>query len=715
MDDFYIVATTPSAGDHTRVLKHGDTFGVFDRFGDIQSSGLGEQGIYHEGTRYLSKFTLTLGRHRPFLLNSTVQEDNFLLTVNLTNPDFYREGSLVLPRGTLHIARSRFLWKGTCFERLNVSNFGSEKVILLIQLHFEADFADIFEVRGMERKRRGTMLASKVEPDSAVISYKGLDDVIRSTRLDAFPRPQQFAETELRWQAPLEPKQDATFDIRISCETAGAEASRLNFEQAAERSAHYLRSVKFEDCEIVSSNEQFNKWLARSGADLYMMISETSKGAYPYAGVPWFNTVFGRDGIITALEYLWVNPSVARGVLSYLASTQAGQELDEMDAQPGKILHETRKGEMAALQEIPFGRYYGSVDATPLFVFLAGAYYERTGDISFAASIWPKVEAALGWLDRFGDADGDGFVEYQRKTPKGLINQGWKDSSDSVFHADGRLAEGPIALCEVQAYVYAAKLGAASLCEALGDAKKELVLREEAARLRERFDAVFWCEDLGGYALALDGRKELCRVRTSNAGHCLWTGIAASERAGLLIETLMSPQFFSGWGIRTVSASERRYNPMSYHNGSVWPHDNALITAGMARYGLNESTLRVLEALLEATRFTDLQRLPELFCGFTRRAGEGPTLYPVACSPQAWASASVFLLLQSCLGLSIDCPGKRLTFSRPALPRALREVKLSNLRIGESTLDLTVHRYDDGNVGINVTRRTGDIRVVVIK
>jgi glycogen debranching enzyme len=472
-----------------------------------------------------------------------------------------------------------------------------------------------------------------------------------------------------------------------------------------------LRLTSSRAASIGTSNDIFNEAVRRSVADLYMLVTHTPQGPYPYAGIPWFSTYFGRDALITALQTLWLDPSIALGVLRYLALWQAKSFDAAADAEPGKILHEVRQGEMAILGEVPFHHYYGSIDSTPLFVMLAGAYLERTGDLDQIRPIWPNIEAALQWIECEGDRDGDGFVEYGRRNTEGLVNQGWKDSSDSIFHADGTLARGPIALVEVQAYVYGAWRAAAFIARSLGDESRASEMEAKAEKLRELFDQSFFDEEFGTYILALDGDKRPCRVRASNAGHALFTGIAYPERAERVVSTLMSDVSFCGWGIRTLAATEARFNPMSYHNGSVWPHDNGLIAAGFARYGFRREALRIFEGLFAASSYVDLRRLPELFCGFPRQRGRGPTFYPVACEPQAWAATAPLSLLQSCLGLRFDPDLRQVSLDQPAMPDFLDEITMRGISLAGGTIDVRLRRAGTGVV-VNALERRGDLRLV---
>jgi glycogen debranching enzyme len=722
-EPFYILATSARPDDRTRVLKHGESFAVFDRAGAIRPVGLGELGLFHEGTRFLSAFEPLLEEQRPQLLSSTVRRDNVLITdltnpdltnPDLTNPDFDRFAGGLLPRDTVHVFGLGFLWDGTFHARFRLQNYGMRDLDLRFSLRFAADYADVFEVRGTPRPRRGHRLDPVVGGTAATLGYEGLDGRIRRTRISFSAAPEELTDSLASFRVCLPPRGEETVTVTVACE-CGHEAPRtLDFGTALERSASALEARRSCCAVIETSNGPFNDWIERSTADLQMMITETPHGLYPYAGIPWFSTVFGRDGLLTAYEILWLDPTVARGVLSFLAATQARELNPARDAEPGKIIHEMRRGEMAALGEVPFGRYYGSVDATPLFVVLAGAYQERTGDLAFTESIWPHVERALSWIDDYGDQDGDGFVEHSPRAPSGLTSQGWKDSADSVFHRGGELAAGPIALCEVQGYVYAARREAARLASLLGRERRAGELEQQAEELRERFERAFWCEEISTYCLALDGAKRSCEVRASNAGHLLFAGIASPPRAWRVAHTLLNESSFSGWGIRTLDSTEARYNPMSYHNGSVWPHDNALIALGMARCGRKDGAVRIFSGLFDACNGLDLHRMPELFCGFHRRAHEGPTLYPVACAPQSWAAGAVFLLLQACLGLTLDGAGKRIVFERPELPQQLDRLALRRLRVGDAEVDVVLQRYGK-DLALHIERREGELEVVVVK
>jgi glycogen debranching enzyme len=710
---FFIPAAASLQERRPRTLKHGDSFAVFDHNGDAIPGPGSPEGLFHRDTRYLSQLFLTVSGLRPMLLSSTLGDDNATLTCDLTNPDvFDAKGRLALEHDLIHLRRTRFLWEGACFERLMVRNFDGKPQRVVVEIAFAADFADLFEVRGTRRERRGQMLPAQVAADRVTLAYRGLDAHKRVTTLDFDPPPTELTDERAVFVMDLAPKEARPLFIEISCGSDPERpAPRRRFLSALRESRRALRSSSSRAATVVTSNEIFNEAVRRSVSDLYMLITETPEGPYPYAGIPWFSTVFGRDALITALETLWIDPQIARGVLGHLAANQAVAFDAAADAEPGKILHEVRYGEMAELKEVPFRRYYGSIDSTPLFVMLAGAYLERTGDIGMLRQLWPNITAALEWIEQHGDRDGDGFVEYGRQTSEGLINQGWKDSHDSVFHADGRLARGPIALAEVQAYVYGAYQAAAAIASALGHREQALQLEKRAGLLRAAFDARFFDEELDCYVLALDGDKQPCRVRSSNAGHALLTGIALPERADRLVRTLMGPALFCGWGVRTIAATESRYNPMSYHNGSVWPHDNALIAAGLARYGFKHEAARIFEALFAASTYIDMRRLPELFCGFARRKTQGPTFYPVACAPQAWAAAAPLSMLQSCLGLGFDQERLHLTFADPILPGFLDEVVLRHVQLEGAAVDVALRR-SGSQVVVDVLRRVGAARVV---
>jgi len=708
LQPFYI-RETGSPSRPRRVLKHGDTFAVLDSHGDIGSSAGGHDGIFDKDTRYLSRLELLLNGMQPLLLGSNLRDDNALLTIDLTNPDIYFEKRLVLQKDTVHVIRTIFLWRGTAYQRLGIQNHGNRHLRINLSLSFGNDFADLFEVRGMRRPRRGTSEV-KVDASKAVLDYAGLDGVTRRTSLSFDPTPNHLDRAVGAYTLELSPGERTSMFLTIECNATGTASRPKPFFRGMRAAFRDRKAAAQGATTIRTSNELFNKVLCRSMSDLSMLMTNTPQGLYPYAGIPWYSTTFGRDGLITALQMLWCDPGIALGVLRRLAAYQSRANDPASDAQPGKILHEMRGGEMAALREIPFGLYYGSVDSTPLFVMLAGRYFERTGDLETLRLLWPRIEAALQWIDGPGDADGDGFIEYHRSTEQGLANQGWKDSQDAIFHADGRLAEGPIALVEVQGYVYAAKRLAARCASRLGHTSMAIALDEQASTLAARFDDAFWCPAIDSYALALDGQKRPCAVRTSNAGHVLFSGIARTDRAITIAEQLMRPSFYSGWGIRTVGSNEPRYNPMSYHNGSIWPHDNALIALGFSRYGQKHAVERIFTGLFESATYMDFHRLPELFCGFRRSRGQGPTLYPVACSPQAWSCVTPFALIAASLGLEFEPAGREIRLRNPRMPAFLDEIVLSDLRLGETTVDLSVRRHGK-DISMQLIRSQGEVRV----
>ena len=714
-ESFAITAAVSLQDARRLILKHGDSFGVFDNYGDAFSAPGSAEGLYHRDCRHLSTFAVTVEGARPMLLSSTLRDDNATLTCDLTNPDLFEDPEhLKIEHDLIHLRRTRFLWRGGCFERLSIRNFDDRRRRIEVGIAFAADFADLFEVRGAHRKRRGEVGKPEIADAGVTLSYVGLDKRRRSTMLRFDPKPTRLSADQADYALDLDRRESLSIFIEIDCrqEDAPLPPQRAFFIGLRD-ARRELRASSSRAASVETSNDIFNEAARRSIADLYMLMTRVPEGLYPYAGIPWFSAVFGRDAIITALEMLWLDPSIARGVLGHLAATQAVVTDDEADAEPGKILHEARHGEMANLGEVPFRRYYGSVDSTPLFVMLAGEYLERTNDLETVSRLWPHIEAALNWIERYGDRDGDGFVEYERRTSQGLANQGWKDSHDAIFHADGRLAEGPIALVEVQAYVYAAWRAAERIAARLKDTKRALALNEKSEALRSRFDERFFDPSLGTYILALDGAKNACRVRASNAGHALFAGIAFRERAESVVRTLMGSSCFCGWGIRTVASTEARYNPMSYHNGSVWPHDNALIAAGFARYGFRREAAKVFGSLFSASTYVDLRRLPELFCGFPRQQTRGPTFYPVACMPQAWAAAAPLYLIQSCAGLAFDTEAQRVTFREPVLPPFLDEVILRGLRMKGGSADVALRR-SNRHVIVDVLERRGSVGVLTI-
>ena len=715
MDDGYSVQQTAAESaetgglDSLQALKDADTFLVADNWGDLKG---GADGLFDHDTRILSRFVMTVGLARPSRLSSGVSRDNVFFTAHTTNRPLPPMGGRSAPAGVLHIERRRFVWDRRMFERIRMVNHGVEDVLLPMAFEFGADFADIFQVRGTLRETRGTGEAPTHDGRRVNFRYTGLDEVVRTSCLAFSEPPARLtgSRAEFMFSLPMGKELDLFIECGPEmCLTPDAQRWRENAVQARlamrrrRRRGASLRGPR---------SPRFNAWLDQSRSDIALLTTDLPTGPYPYAGTPWFSTPFGRDGIITAWQMLWLDPSLAKGVLTYLARRQATEISAFQDSQPGKIMHETRGGEMSALGEVPFGLYYGGVDTTCLFVALAGAYFRRTGDLETVRDLWPNLIAATEWMRDYGDSNGDGLIDYQRAAETGLSNQGWKDSEDSIFHSDGRFPKGPIALLEVQGYAFAAWRAMADLGALLGDARAP-AWGQRADEVRLLVEDRFWMEDEQFYAIALDGDGAPCEAIGSNAGHLLFTGLPSPARAAAVTKRLLGAEFRSGWGLRTLARGQARFNPMSYHNGSVWPHDTSLGVAGMARYGERDAVGMILGEIYAAASHFHM-RLPELFCGFEREPGEGPIAYPVACLPQAWAAGSVFLMLQASLGVSIDALTRTVSVDAPALPAGIERLTVSRLQVGDAMVDLAFERLGD-QVVVMPRNRVGDVRIVTTR
>jgi len=633
-------------------------------------------------------------------------------TIDLTNPDVLLAPHVLLPGRSLRIARRTTVHAGQLYQLLLVEAFTREPHELSLTLSFAADFVDVFEVRGHPRPQRGQFLPAAVDVGAVRLGYRGLDDLLRTTTLAFTPAPARLDEAGAEFRLTLAPGGSAEMTVVVTAATdPGAPPRLLGYGEALRRRRLLPDGLDRDAVEVRSDHDLFAVWVARSRRDLHLLLTETADGVVPYAGIPWYVAAFGRDALTTALQVLPFEPRVAAGTLRFLARHVGRVDDAFTDQEPGKIIHELRRGEMANCREIPFIPYYGSVDASPLFLVLLAEYWKWTADDAFLRELWPTAARVLGWMLAAADAH-NGYLTYARRSPRGLVNQGWKDSHDAIMHASGHLAEAPIALAEAQGYQYAALLAAADVAEILGESDRPRTLRERARRLRERFEADFWLPDQAYYALALDGEGRPCRVITSNPGHLLWMRLVSESRAAIVARRLMADDMYTGWGVRTLASGERLYNPMSYHNGSVWPHDTAIAAVGMRRYGFGDPSLTLTTGLFEAVLQFENMRMPELFCGFPRVDGYGPTQYPVACAPQAWAAGVVFMLIASMLGLVPDAADNQLTLNRPRLPPWLSWIELRNLALRSSKMSLRASQGHDG-AAIEMLSRSGDAELVV--
>lgn len=687
------------------IIREGDLFLLTDDEGHVEMGNDNGLGLYHLDTRYLSGWELTLVGVEPLVLLSTAEEAFWMEQV-MTNPELVDDAGNRLPSGGLQIRRQRVLDR-VMVETTRFTNYSSEDLALTVQFSFSADFADIFEIRGLHRARRGNLLEERLQPNGITFRYKGLDGKRRQTRIRFRPEPDELRPGGAEFRLTIPPGSTAEIDARVVVDgVAGTSAVRRSIENVGASHDEWRRT----STEVVTANELFNRAFSRAMSDLRVLWTERESDGYLSAGVPWYDTLFGRDSLIAAHMTLPFRPEIARRTLLTLAASQGTVTDDTREEEPGKIIHEKRDCETAGTGEVVFSRYYGSVDATPLFVQLAAEYYRWTGDLDLMRMLLPNLMAALNWIDEFGDADDDGFVEYQKKNPHGLDNQGWKDSWDGIIDEQGSLVVPPVALVEVQGYIYAAKRAIADVFSALGDTERRDSLLEQAETLRRQIEQSFW-HRRGHYGLALDGEKRLSAVVTSNAGHLLWSGVPSAIRGERLIERLLAGDMYTGWGIRTLSGSSKRHNPIGYHTGTIWPHDNAIILAGFKRYGAEDPLNRMAYSVFEAAQTFPYYRLPELFSGAPRQAHQAPVPYPVACRPQAFAAAALPFVLSLILGLVPDARKSCLYIVNPKLPAWLQFVELSHLRVGTSVLDLKFVG-GGGKTTVEVSGNSGSLQVV---
>ena len=675
-------------------LIDGKTFLSTTVAGDIMPPGAPDVGFFHDDTRFLSRLELRIGGHRAVVLSSST-EKTFASQIELTTGNITLRESFDLPENTIHIRREQLLANDVFFDHMTFENFNLTPVDFVVELAYEADFVDVFQVRGVARQVHGQYYREVVRDDRITFYYRGRDGAMRQAQIEFSPAPREIANQTARWELRLEPLKQIRISATVMPLVEGKEprfGRKSGFESGLRSRRHAFADWERESTSFESSNDVFDEALKTATGDFHALQIPDGHEHIIAAGIPWFATVFGRDSIIAAYQSLGLNPRLAVETLRVLARYQGKQFNDWQDEEPGKILHEYRNGEMTRAGEMPFGPYYGSVDSTPLFLILLGETFNWTADENLVQQLLPNVYAALQWIDRHGDLDGDGLVEYQRRSPRGLINQGWKDSWDANMHADGTVAKPPIALIEIQGYVYEAKYRMASLLRAFGDANTADRLKREAAELAKRVEKAYWMGDKGFYAMALDSAKKQLQVVASNPGQLLFTRMLSKERARTVVTRMMRDDMFTGWGLRTMSQREKIFNPLSYHRGSVWPHDNSIIAHGMALNEFREAAMQLLTSLYQAAlEFRDY-RLPELFCGVQRREHDEPVHYPVSCSPQAWASGAMFLMLTSVLGIRPSAPRRELNIVNPVLPDWLDYLHIRNLRVGKARVGLDFSR-----------------------
>jgi glycogen debranching enzyme len=696
------------------VIKSQNVFFLTQPDGDVPLEEGHGFGLYYHDCRYLKGYELRIAGLEPTSLAANAQWGD-AAAFQLANPDIRTPEGRLIPKELIGIRWSRMLAHDppVLHDVLTFTNFALQGAELPVSLAFAASFEDIFAVRGLFTEQLGKVREPRWRGDSLVLSYDGKDGRRRSTTITFSRAPAARKGTAAVFHLRMQPRETLQIEVTVRLDEAPEHAATPTRHPRSSAHAAAPQRDRATHATVQSGSLLLNEIVERSFGDLQMLRTSIDNEEFFAAGIPWFGTLFGRDSIITSLQTLAYEPRIAEQTARLLAHFQ-GHEVDEWrDEQPGKILHSIRVGEMARLGEIPHTPYYGSVDATPLFLILIARHAEWTGSLSLFHDLRENVERALEWMSRYGDLDGDGYIEYASTSQRGLINQGWKDSGDAIVDSDGHLGAPPIALVEVQGYAYLARTLVAELYERAGDTERADQLRRAADTLRERFNRDFWMEEHGCYALALEAGDKPISVISSNPGHALWSGIADADKARRTAERLMQGDMFSGWGVRTLSQQEVRYNPVGYHLGTVWPHDNSIIAAGFRRYGCDEHSHRILMGLIEAAMHFEGYRLPELFAGFSRDEYPTPVRFPVACHPQAWASGSIPYLLVSLLGLTPDAFNRRLRVVRPMLPALVGHLDLDDIAIADARVSLRFECTKEGTTAVMVLDTKGEVEVLV--
>lgn len=687
--------------DGTIVINEGTTFMVTDSSGNVPRGT--PLGLFRSDTRYLNLYLLQLDG-KPLIPLSFTRK-GYIANISLTNPEIKPNGQTI-PEGTLHILRTMFI-STNFYEKMFIKNTNGFPARLKLSLSYDTDFRDIFEVKGISLHRKG--LRAIIEGDEGkniILRYEGLDNVIRRTEFYFKPAPEIFWDTA-NFELEIAPYETREIDIEVVMTLGGVPVIRQEFVEAKKEIEESYDRWQRGLTQISTDSEVMNNVIETSILDLRSLIINTKKDLLvPAAGIPWYDTIFGRDSLITCFQTLMLNPSLSASTLKFLTLYQGTKVDPWTDEQPGKILHEIREGELANLHHIPHTPYYGTIDATMLYLILMSEYHKWTGDENVRSDLRSGAEAAVHWIDDYGDIDKDGFVEYIRMSERlGLVNQGWKDSHNSMVFADGQLASPPIALSEVQGYAYDAKRRFAELYPDNDLARKVL---SDSGLLKDKFNEVFWMPEAEYYAEALDKDKRQVNSITSNPCHGFWSGILEEQKANTVAKRIMQQDMFSGWGIRTLSSKEAAYDPQSYHNGSIWPHDNSLILWGLKKYGYTSEANSVITSLIDASKYFDY-RLPELFCGYPREDSQAPVIYHSTCSPQAWASGSIILFMQTMLGLYPDAPNNVL-YVKPELPEWLNIVTVKNMVVGGEKISLEFKRMGDKTT-FDAIGKTGNIRI----